>query len=67
MEAMHRERRARLLGVSNVSREQLLRLCRSPCRPRLVQNRCYARTGWDRRGAGVLSREREMVYRASRC
>jgi diketogulonate reductase-like aldo/keto reductase len=49
MEALHQSGRARLLGVSNVSLEQLERLCagaRVP--PRFVQNRCYASRGWDR-------------------
>src|SRR5207253_3331448 len=42
--------RARLLGVSNVTREQLERLCEGArVRPRFVQNRCHAVRGWDRR------------------
>jgi diketogulonate reductase-like aldo/keto reductase len=49
MEAIHESGRARLLGVSNVSLEQLQRLCREArVRPRFVQNRCYAVLGWDR-------------------
>ena len=41
---------ARLLGVSNVTLEQLRLLCdRARVRPRFVQNRCYAARGWDRR------------------
>jgi diketogulonate reductase-like aldo/keto reductase len=48
MERLHRERRTRLLGVSNISRDQLVTLCGSATvAPALVQNRCYARTGWD--------------------
>jgi diketogulonate reductase-like aldo/keto reductase len=50
MEALHASGRARLLGVSNVSLEQLQRLCQQArVRPRFVQNRCYASRGWDRR------------------
>ena len=50
MEAIHESGRARLLGVSNVTLEQLQRFCQQACvRPRLVQNRCYAVRGWDRR------------------
>ncbi len=50
MEAIHDSGRARLLGVSNVSLEQLQRLCQEArVRPRFVQNRCYAVRGWDRR------------------
>ena len=49
MEALHDRGVARQLGISNVSLaqlEQLLGLAR--VRPAVVQNRCYARTGWDR-------------------
>jgi diketogulonate reductase-like aldo/keto reductase len=50
MEALHDSGRARLLGVSNVSLEQLRLLCeRARVRPRFVQNRCFAAQGWDRR------------------
>lgn len=48
MEDLHDRGRVRLLGVSNVSLDQLARLCdeaRVP--PRFVQNRCYASRGWD--------------------
>lgn len=49
MEAIHASGRARLLGVSNVTLEQLRELCgRAKVRPRFVQNRCYAARGWDR-------------------
>jgi diketogulonate reductase-like aldo/keto reductase len=50
MEAIHTSGRARLLGVSNFTLEQLQLLCqRARVRPRFVQNRCYAAQGWDRR------------------
>ncbi len=49
MEALHAEGKTRLLGVSNVTLEQLELLCsRARTPPALVQNRCYARLGWDR-------------------
>jgi diketogulonate reductase-like aldo/keto reductase len=49
MEAVHDGGRARLLGVSNFTLEQLRRLCqRARVRPCFVQNRCYAARGWDR-------------------
>lgn len=48
MESLHASGRVQALGVSNVSLEQLELLCaRSRLRPRYVQNRCYARLGWD--------------------
>ncbi len=49
MEALARAGRVRHLGASNVSLEQLRLLCdEAEIAPAFVQNRCYARTGWDR-------------------
>jgi len=48
MEELHAEGLTRFLGVSNVSLEQLDALCEfANVQPAFVQNRCYARTGWD--------------------
>ena len=50
MEALHDSGQARMLGVSNVTLEQLESLCHGAhVRPSFVQNRCYAVRGWDRR------------------
>ena len=49
MEAIHDSGRARLLGLSNVTPEQLEGLWQAArVRPRFVQNRCFAALGWDR-------------------
>jgi len=49
MEAIQQSGRARLLGVSNVTLEQVQGLChQARVQPRFVQNRCYAERGWDR-------------------
>lgn len=49
MEIIHDTGRVRLLGVSNVSLEQLKSLCdQARVQPRFVQNRCFATSGWDR-------------------
>jgi diketogulonate reductase-like aldo/keto reductase len=78
MEAIHDSGQARLLGVSNVSLEQLQRLCQQArVRPRFVQNRCYAVRGWDRRvrefcaanglvyqGFSLLTANREVLTRS---
>ena len=49
MEAIQQAGHARLLGVSNVTLEQVQELCRQAhVQPRFVQNRCYAERGWDR-------------------
>jgi diketogulonate reductase-like aldo/keto reductase len=77
MESIHDSGRVRLLGISNVSLEQLQRLCqRARIRPRFVQNRCYAARGWDRRirefcaaneliyqGFSLLTANREVMAR----
>jgi diketogulonate reductase-like aldo/keto reductase len=62
LEALHDERRARRIGVSNVSLAQLATLCQEArVAPAFVQNRCYARTGWDRE-VRALCRARGIVY-----
>lgn len=62
MEAIHESGRARLLGVSNVSLEQLQAFCRDArVRPAFVQNRCYASRGWDRRVREFCAAN-EMIY-----
>jgi diketogulonate reductase-like aldo/keto reductase len=62
MEAIHDSGRARLLGVSNVSLEQLQSLCRQArIRPHFVQNRCYAVRGWDR-GVRQFCADNGLVY-----
>jgi diketogulonate reductase-like aldo/keto reductase len=63
--AMIRERdvgRARLLGVSNVSLRHLLQMDAAGAeRPAFVQNRCFARLGWDR-AVRAFCAERGIVY-----
>jgi len=62
MEALHDGGSVRLLGVSNISREQLVALCdEARVVPAVVQNRCYARTGWDREVRAVC-RHRGILY-----
>jgi len=62
MEDLHASGRARFLGVSNAGLDQLEALCaRARIAPTFVQNRCFARTGWDRQ-VRALCRERGMVY-----
>lgn len=49
MEELHQAGRVRLLGVSNVTAEQVATLCDfARVTPAFVQNRCFARLGWDR-------------------
>lgn len=64
-QAMMRERdagRTKLLGVSNMSISQLKQMARAHEEPpSFVQNRCYARTGWDRE-VRAFCRERKIIY-----
>ncbi|MDB5385471.1 MAG: Aldo/keto reductase [Planctomycetaceae bacterium] len=78
MEAIHESRQTRLLGISNVSLEQLQALYQqSRIKPRFVQNRCYAAQGWDReirqfcaandivyQGFSLLTANRDRLARA---
>jgi len=62
IEALASEGRARFIGVSNFTLEQLrelLQLATVP--PRFLQNRCYAKKGWDR-ALRLLCREHGVVY-----
>ena len=63
--AMRGERdagRTRLLGVSNVSLRHLLQMEAAGAeRPAFVQNRCFARLGWDR-AVRAFCTERGIVY-----
>lgn len=64
-DAMRKERdagRTRLLGVSNVSLQHLEQMeATSAELPALVQNRCFARFGWDRE-VRSFCRERNIIY-----
>lgn len=63
--AMVKEReagRTRVLGVSNVSLRHLVQLAATGVEmPVFVQNRCFARLGWDR-AVRAFCRERNIVY-----
>lgn len=63
--AMRKERdagRTRLLGVSNVSIDHLQQMEATRAElPAFVQNRCFARMGWDRE-VRAFCRERNIVY-----
>lgn len=62
MEAIHDSGRVRLLGVSNVTFQQLDSLCEEArIRPLFVQNRCHASRGWDR-GVREFCAANGLVY-----
>lgn len=49
MESLHDAKQTRFLGISNVDLGQLTELNeKARVKPSFVQNRCFARTGWDK-------------------
>jgi len=49
IEALYDAGKTKMIGISNVTAEQLTLLCdRVKHRPMVVQNRCYAAFGWDK-------------------
>lgn len=61
-EALHRAGKTRRIGVSNVNPGQLAELCaKASVKPMVVQNRCYAVTGWDRE-VREICRAHDIVY-----
>lgn len=62
MEALQRAGKTRFIGVSNVGLNHLRALlAQAEIKPAFVQNRCYARTGWDAE-VRALCREHGVVY-----
>jgi diketogulonate reductase-like aldo/keto reductase len=62
MESLHDRGQVRMLGISNVTLEQLRLLCADArIRPTFVQNRCYAVQGWDRH-VREFCQEEDLVY-----
>lgn len=49
MEGLYQSGKAKMIGISNVTAEQLTTLCeQAKHKPMVVQNRCYAVLGWDK-------------------
>lgn len=62
MESLQRDGKTRLLGVSNVTIEQLKELyTKASIKPAVVQNRCFASMGWDR-SVRKFCNERGILY-----
>ena len=58
MERLQAEKKVHFLGISNISTTQLLELCRkTKVKPNFVQNRCYARQGWDKQVREICTSE----------
>lgn len=51
-----------MIGISNVSAEQLMQLCEQAThKPMVVQNRCYAAFGWDKE-VREMCRAHKIIY-----
>lgn len=62
IEALYESGKTRIVGISNVSAEQLAQLCaRATHKPMVVQNRCYAAFGWDR-DVREICRAHRIIY-----
>jgi diketogulonate reductase-like aldo/keto reductase len=62
MESLQQDGKVGSIGVSNVTAGQLELLCGlAEVLPSSVQNRCYARTGWDR-SVREVCRRRDIAY-----
>jgi diketogulonate reductase-like aldo/keto reductase len=62
MEEIYRSGQAKMIGISNVTADQLAELCqRANVKPMVVQNRCYAALGWDQEVREVC-RAHAVVY-----
>jgi diketogulonate reductase-like aldo/keto reductase len=49
MEGLYQSGKTKMIGISNVTAEQLTQLCaQAAVKPMVVQNRCYAALGWDK-------------------
>jgi diketogulonate reductase-like aldo/keto reductase len=48
MEALYQAGKTKMIGISNVTAQQVTQLCaEATVKPMVVQNRCYAALGWD--------------------
>jgi diketogulonate reductase-like aldo/keto reductase len=64
IEALYESGKARIIGISNVSADQLNQLCaQATHKPMVVQNRCYAAFGWDK-DVRAICHSHHIVYQA---
>ncbi|BFU97089.1 MAG: putative 2,5-diketo-D-gluconic acid reductase [Nitrospira sp.] len=61
-ERLYDAKKTRMIGISNVTAEQLALLCeQGRIKPMVVQNRCYAAFGWDR-GVREICQAQHILY-----
>lgn len=62
LESLYRSGKTRMIGISNVSADQLAQLCaQATVKPMVVQNRCFAAMGWDR-DVRQICRDHKIIY-----
>lgn len=62
IEGLYRSGKTKMIGISNVTAEQLAQLCaEAAVKPMMVQNRCYAALGWDK-AVREVCRSHNIVY-----
>ena len=62
IEGLYRSGKTKMIGISNVTAEQLTQLCaEAAVKPMMVQNRCYAALGWDK-AVREICRSHNIVY-----
>ncbi len=62
IEELYRAGKTRMIGISNVTAEQLIELCaKAKTKPMVVQNRCYAVMGWDQK-VREICRSESIIY-----
>lgn len=62
IEGLYQSGKTKMIGISNVTAEQLALLCeRAKHKPMVVQNRCYAALGWDK-DVREICRTHHIIY-----
>jgi diketogulonate reductase-like aldo/keto reductase len=62
IEGLYDSGKTKMIGISNVSAEQLTQLCaQAKQKPMVVQNRCYAAFGWDKE-VREICRAHHIIY-----
>lgn len=62
IEGLYQSEKSKMIGISNVTSEQLTQLCaRAAVKPMMVQNRCYAALGWDK-AVREICRAHGIIY-----
>jgi diketogulonate reductase-like aldo/keto reductase len=62
MEALYRAGKTKMIGISNVTAQQVTQLCaEATVKPMVVQNRCYAALGWDQE-VREICRSHGIIY-----